>query len=495
MESKIFKELKKKKVDIDKKENHLKKLLEDTKREEKLKINAKNLLFCDFSKQRVDSAILKLLFDLSKESKAKEKFISMYNGEKINFSENRAALHTALRSLNSLKKDDYYLEIKKELKNIENFSNDIISGKLKGSNGKKISDIIVVGIGGSSSGTLFVSKALEGFKKQNMNIHFLHNIDDSLYNNIIQKISLDKSVWIVVSKSNSTMETLLNEERVEKLLKKNGLDAKKHIVSISSKGKIRKEKVLKRLKAFNMFDFVGGRFSLSSASSGVPLSLYLGFENFKRFLKGAEAIDNYILNAPAEKNPALISALIDVWNVKILGYKAKAILPYPYVLKEFVPHIAQLVMESLGKGFDNTDKKLKEQEGYVLFGDSGLNAQHSFMQMAHQGLPFPIDFISTKKPFSKDIEVNKRIEANMTAQAETLAFGDGRKFEGNKPSSTIRVKEISPESIGALTAFYEAEVVFYAFILNINPFDQPGVELAKKNAKIELCTKLSKSNG
>ena len=485
--SKIWQELKSHKKKIQTQDNHLTKLLLNKKRNSALIFETKKLS-CDFTRQRINKTTISLLLKLAKKTNANKKFLSMYDGEKVNITEKRAALHTALRIFNKKKiLKDGNTNITEQIKNtrdtIKIFSKKIHSGKIKTDNGKKFSDIIVVGIGGSHLGCEFCAKALSTFSQKNIEIHFLSNIDNHHFEEIKKAIDIKTSLWIIISKSYQTSETLLNEKKILNLLKKNKINSKKHIVSISAKGKLSKQQTKERLAVFDILDSIGGRYSTSSAVGGIPLSLYLSYENFEELLKGAEEMDNYILNTPIEKNAVLFSALIDIWNTEFLGYQAKAMLPYPYALKEFVPHMCQLVMESLGKAFDNNGKKLEKNTGYILFGDSGLNAQHSFMQMAHQGRAFPIDFIGIEKNNDNNFnDIQKNMEANMLAQAQTLAEGDAKYFEGNRPSSIIRLKNISPKSIGALLSFYEAQIVFYAFILNINPFDQFGVELAKTNA-------------
>jgi glucose-6-phosphate isomerase len=240
-----------------------------------------------------------------------------------------------------------------------------------------------------------------------------------------------------------------------------------------------------------MFDFIGGRYSVTSAVGGLPLSLAFGFDVFNQFLKGCHAMDSHALNAPAKKNIPLITALISIWNSNFLHYPAQAIIPYCSALSRLTPHVQQLYMESLGKGVTSDGKPTDYQTGVIIFGEPGTNAQHSFFQFAHQGSPFPIEFIGVVKPAynkdqakSKGVYNHQELWANMIAQAQALAMGKkddntAKYFTGNRPSSTIIINKLTPESIGLLLAFYEARTVYEGFILGINPFDQFGVELGK----------------
>jgi glucose-6-phosphate isomerase len=240
-----------------------------------------------------------------------------------------------------------------------------------------------------------------------------------------------------------------------------------------------------------MFDFIGGRYSVTSAVGGVPLSLYVGYERFERFLKGAEDMDLHVQNASVEKNIPIVAALVSIWNNNFLGYPSQAIIPYASPLSKLAPHIQQLNMESNGKSVTKDGDPLEEPSGVIIFGEPGTNAQHSFFQLAHQGRPFPIDFIGIIRPYyeqyqnqSKGVSNHQELWSNLVAQPAALALGKedsepAKSFPGNRPSSTILLNDISPENIGRLLAFYEAKTVFEAFIWGINPFDQFGVELGK----------------
>lgn len=273
-----------------------------------------------------------------------------------------------------------------------------------------------------------------------------------------------------------------------------GLDPSKHFITVTSKGSPGDDPAAPILDSFHMFDFIGGRYSVTSAVGGVPLSLYLGYDVFERFLKGANEMDLHANNTPDKKNLPLIAALISVWNNNFLGYPALGIIPYATPLCKLAPHIQQLNMESNGKSVQIDGEPLDINTGQIIFGEPGTNAQHSFFQLAHQGRPFPIDFIGVVTPQymqhqskSRGVTNHQELWANLISQPMALAVGKdskdrARSFSGNRPSSTILLNDLSPENVGRLLAFYEAKTVFEAFIWGINPFDQFGVELGKTMA-------------
>ncbi|MCP3925692.1 MAG: glucose-6-phosphate isomerase [Desulfobacterales bacterium] len=486
-------------------ENHLKHLSKHNNRLTDFSIDDCGIFF-DFSRQRVNGEILSSLIELANEMGVKEKFQSMVAGDRINFSEKRAALHTAVRSSKSVYLDD--LNIKPEMdqvkKEIRVFSEDVRNGKIKGTTGKNITNIVVVGIGGSTLGTQYVFNALEGLGNNPINTCFLSSVDIENFRAIQNKIDAEQTIWIIISKSFSTVETLSNENLVKLFLIDNNLDPAKHIVTITSKGSpgnCRND----ILKSFPMFDFIGGRFSVTSAVGGVPISIGLGFSVYEEILKGAELMDLHAENKEPEENLPLIAALINIWNNHYLNYNAIGIIPYATPLLKLIFHLQQLMMESNGKSFDVNENKLLNRSGMIVFGDQGTNAQHSFFQLAHQGQAFPIEFIGVVKPYHeehqklyKGVTNHQELWANMISQAKTLAEGNDSKdknryFEGNRPSSTILIESLSPLNIGKLLSFYEAKTVYEAFLININPFDQFGVELGKENAN-DIRSEIEKRN-
>ncbi len=482
---------------INQPENHLKNLIKENARLEKFSLKGGGI-FYDFSRQRLDENTLKLLLELAEERKLKAHFQAMMSGEKINTTEKRAALHTASRDFSNnavlLDGKDVMPEIRKVRDEIKAFAEKIHSGRITGSTGKAFKHIVVIGIGGSYLGTEFVSEALGAFADKQIRIHYLANVDIHNFGKIAASIEPETTLWIVVSKSYTTAETSANTEQAYAFMKSKGIDPAKHVVTVTAKDSPGDDPSNPVLASFYMFDFIGGRYSVTSAVGGVPLSLYLGYERFERFLKGAEEMDIHAKTAPPEKNLPLIAALIGIWNNNFLGYPAQAIIPYADPLRKLAPHVQQLYMESNGKSVTKHGEFLAEQSGVMIFGEPGTNAQHSFFQMAHQGRPFPIDFIGVINPqytqyqtTSKGVSNYQELWANLIAQPMALAMGkdDADKskfFSGNRPSSTILLNDLSPENVGRLLAFYEAKTVFEAFVWGINPFDQFGVELGKKLA-------------
>ena len=477
-----------------KKNVHLKNLIQTKNRFEKFSLQMNDFSY-DFSKQRIDDAILKELFELARQTNAKETFSQMVSGKTVNTTEKRPALHTAARDFTQdqilLNDKDVIIEINKVNKQIKSFTENIHNKKIKGTTGKFFTDAVVIGIGGSYLGCKFVYSALQHGIEPLINLHFLPNVDIDNFGQIIKKINPETCLWIIISKSYTTIETMANLNQALLFLKNNHLDPANHIVTVTAKDSPGDEPSNSSLGSFHMFDFIGGRYSVASAVGGLPLSLAFGFDNFHRFLKGCHTMDLHAINAPEENNIPLITALISIWNSNFLDYPALAIIPYCTALSNLCPHVQQLYMESLGKGVTHDGKITDHRTGTIIFGEPGTNAQHSFFQFAHQGSPFPIEFIGVVNPVynkaqatSKGVSNHQELWANMIAQATGLAKGNktnnnAKYFPGNRPSSTILINDLTPESIGMLLAFYEARTVYEGFILGINPFDQFGVELGK----------------
>ena len=419
----------------------------------------------------------------------------MMEGAHLNTTEDRAALHTASRNFSANPVLDNGVDIMPEnirvREQIRKFSQDVHSGKIVGSTGKAFKDMVVIGIGGSYLGPEFVATALQGLADKGIHLYFLSNVDVDNFGAIAAKISPESTLWIVISKSYTTPETAANEHLAREFMRQKGLDASKHLVTVTSKGSPGDDPSNPVLNAFHMFDYIGGRFSVTSAVGGVPLSLYLGYDRYERFLKGAYEMDTHARTAPEEQNIPLIAAMLSIWNNNFLGYPAQGIIPYSCALAKLAPHIQQLSMESNGKSVTQSGQKINIPCGTIIFGEPGTNAQHSFFQLAHQGRPFPIDFIGVIVPHhgsyatkSKGVTNHQELWANLIAQPQALAEGKedanpAKCFTGNRPSSTILIQDLSPENIGRLLAFYEAKTVFEAFVWGINPFDQFGVELGK----------------
>ncbi|MCP3876210.1 MAG: glucose-6-phosphate isomerase [Desulfobacteraceae bacterium] len=476
------------------KKYHLKHLIQNKNRLKNFSIKTDGF-FYDFSKQRVNGELLKELFQLSRETQTRKKFSQMVSGKNVNTTENRAALHTAARDLihDNMVIDD--LDILSELNQVNNsinsFTQKVHQKDITGSGGKPFTDAVIIGIGGSYLGCEFVYNTIKHSMEPKIDLYFLANVDIDNFGHIIKKIDPETTLWIVISKSYTTTETMANLNQVLLFLNNNNINPAKHIVTVTSKGSPGDDSSNKALDSFHMFDFIGGRYSVTSAVGGLPISLAFGFDIFKRFLKGCHQMDLHAQNEIEEKNIPLIAALISIWNSNFLEYPACAIIPYCSALSKLTPHVQQLYMESLGKSVTCDGQILDNQTGVIIFGEPGTNAQHSFFQLAHQGSPFPVEFIGIIKPAynneqakSKGVSNHQELWANMIAQAKALAVGkddqnNAKYFTGNRPSSTIVLNDLSPESIGMLLAFYEAKTVFEGFILGINPFDQFGVELGK----------------
>ncbi|MFC1828755.1 glucose-6-phosphate isomerase [Thermodesulfobacteriota bacterium] len=493
----VWNKLKKQADVMNRPENHLKHLIKVKDRLEKFSRNGAGL-FYDFSRQRIDEKTMDLLLELAEERMLKQQFVNMMHGEKVNTAENRAALHTASRDFSGdpvfVDDTDIMPDIRQVRDKIRNFVSAVHGGKITGSTGKLFKHLVVIGIGGSYLGTEFVSSALRVFADKNIDIHYLANVDIHNFGRITSCIDPETTLWIVISKSYTTAETMANANLADAFMKEKGLDPAKHVVTVTSKGSPGDDPAQPVLSSFHMFDFIGGRYSVTSAVGGVPLSLYLGYDIFERFLSGAEAVDIHAKSVSDKMNLPMIAALISIWNNNFLQYPAHAVIPYASPLEKLAPHVQQLYMESNGKSVTREGEFLKEATGVIIFGEPGTNAQHSFFQLAHQGRPFPIDFIGVITPQyerfktqSRGVTNHQELWANLISQPMALAVGkeDGdpaRCFSGNRPSSTILVKDLEPESVGQLLAFYEAKTIFEALVWGINPFDQFGVELGKTMA-------------
>ena len=475
-------------------ELHLKRLIKDPHRLTDFSLNIPGF-FYDFSRQRLDTDVRQTLNALADDTGAKEMFAKMAAGNPVNPTENRAALHTAVRGFldPGLKPENPQIlhDIQTVAQNIRIFSQDIRSGRITGTRKKKFTDAVIVGIGGSYLGCEFVYKALKATQHPKINLHFLSNVDIDNFGQILSRIDPDTCLWMIVSKSFTTTETMANLTQVQAFLNRHHLNSEEHLVTITAKGSPGDDPSNPVLGSFHMFDFIGGRYSVSSAVGGLPLSLAFGYDIFERFLSGCARMDRHALEAPVRENIPLTAALISIWNIQILKYTAQAIIPYSSALSKLAPHVQQVYMESLGKSVDIKGTPLPCPAGSIVFGEPGTNAQHSFFQLAHQGPAFPVEFIGVLKPgytgdqvTSKGVYNHQELWANLIAQTQALAKGrdhddPARSFSGNRPSSLVVMFDLTPESLGLLLSFYEARTVFEGFILNINPFDQFGVELGK----------------
>jgi glucose-6-phosphate isomerase len=473
---------------------HLKHLIAAPDRLESFSTHGGGLFF-DYSRQRLDKETREELVQLAQGLQLHQRFDQMCSGEMINVTEKRAVLHTAARSFENqpvrVGAQDVMPDIARVREEIKNFSAKVHQGTITGSTGRPIQHVVVVGIGGSYLGTEFVSTALQAVADRHIQLHYLSNVDIHNFGALVERIDPAGTLWVIISKSFTTAETMANTAQVETYMRDQGLDPAHHMVTVTAKGSPGDDPDRPVLQSFHMFDFIGGRFSVTSAVGGVPLSLFLGYERFEEFLQGANEMDRHARSAPVLENLPLLAALISVWNTTYLGYPQQAIIPYASPLAKLAPHVQQLNMESNGKAVDLQGRFLPAPAGVIIFGEPGTNAQHSFFQLAHQGKPFPIEFIGVRTPqypqfrsMSKGVTNHQELWANMLAQATALAVGKddpdaARHFTGNRPSSTIVLSDLSPRNIGRLLSFYEARTVYEGFIWGVNSFDQFGVQLGK----------------
>lgn len=475
-------------------DRHLRRLVDEPNRLASFsKIGAD--LFFDYSRQRLDQHALELLVTAAEELDLLKRFERMCRADKINVTEQRAVLHTAVRAQSSepivLDGRDVVPELARVRDSIRKFSTQVHDGTMTGSTDKPFRDVVVVGIGGSYLGTEFVATALSSGSEPLLRLHYLSNVDIHNFGDIAAKIDPEATLWVVISKSYTTAETMANLRQAEHFMRDKGLDPSRHIVTVTAKGSPGDGPATPVLGTFHMFDYIGGRYSVTSAVGGVPLSLCFGYERYEQLLDGAAQMDQHARSAPESDNLPLLAALITVWNTTYLKYQQQAIIPYAAPLRKLGPHVQQLNMESNGKAVDLSGTLLPEPAGTVIFGEPGTNAQHSFFQSAHQGRPFPIDFIGVRKPqyptynvLSKGVTNHQELWINMVAQARSLAIGKSsddkaRFFSGNRPSSCIVLEDLAPVNIGRLLSFYEARTVYEGFLWGINSFDQFGVQLGK----------------
>ncbi|PCH49436.1 MAG: glucose-6-phosphate isomerase [Flavobacteriaceae bacterium] len=496
---------------------HLKSLFNnDTDRKEKFTINFNDFEF-DYSKNRITEETLQYLLKLVNEVDLKSAIKAQFSGEKINQTEKRAVLHTALRSQlnNEIFVDGKNIvpEIKQALNKIEVFTNKIVSGDWKGYTHKSITDIVNIGIGGSDLGPDMIVESLKYYKNQ-LNVHFVSNIDGDHVQEVIKKLNPETTLFVIVSKTFTTQETLTNSTTIKKwfLQTASESDVAKHFVAVSTNLESVKSFGIASENIFPMWDWVGGRFSLWSAV-GLSISLAIGFKNFKDLLIGAFEMDEHFKNTPFENNAPVILSLIGIWYTNFFNAETEVILPYTQYLNKLAPYLQQAIMESNGKSVDRNGNAVNYQTGNIIWGSTGTNSQHAFMQLLHQGTKLiPADFIGFKESLYGNKEHHEKLMANFYAQTQALAEGKTKEeahldlktqgkmdaietllpykvFEGNKPSTTILIKKLTPKTLGSLIAFYEHKIFVQGVIWNIFSYDQFGVELGK-----ELAQKLYKKS-
>lgn len=482
----------------------------DAKRVEKFHIQWNDFLV-DYSKNIINQETLDLLLNLANEVQLKEAISSYFQGDTINTTENRAVLHTALRtkeSANILVDGVNVMPEVYSVKNkIKNFSNEVISGNKKGFTGKPFTDIVNIGIGGSDLGPAMMIEALQ-FYKNHLNVHFVSNVDGDHVSEVIKKLNPETTLFIVVSKTFTTQETLSNAETIRSWFLQSASqdDIAKHFVAVSINIQKVTEFGIHPDNVFPMWDWVGGRFSVWSAV-GLSVSLAVGFDNFDKLSKGASEMDEHFKNEAFDKNIPVILALLSIWYNNFFGTETEAIIPYTQYLQKLAPYLQQAFMESNGKSIDRDGKPVNYQTGSIIWGEPGTNSQHAFFQLIHQGTKLiPADFIGFKQSLYGNKDHHDKLMSNFFAQTEALLMGktetqvkpefekqgiSGEKadfllpfkvFSGNKPTNTILINKLTPESLGALVAMYEHKIFVQGIIWNIFSYDQWGVELGKQLA-------------
>ncbi|MEF4109293.1 glucose-6-phosphate isomerase [Escherichia coli] len=469
-------------------------------------------MLVDYSKNRITEETLAKLQDLAKECDLAGAIKSMFSGEKINRTENRAVLHVALRNRSNtpilVDGKDVMPEVNAVLEKMKTFSEAIISGEWKGYTGKAITDVVNIGIGGSDLGPYMVTEALRPYKNH-LNMHFVSNVDGTHIAEVLKKVNPETTLFLVASKTFTTQETMTNAHSARDWFLKAAGDEKhvaKHFAALSTNAKAVGEFGIDTANMFEFWDWVGGRYSLWSAI-GLSIVLSIGFDNFVELLSGAHAMDKHFSTTPVEKNLPVLLALIGIWYNNFFGAETEAILPYDQYMHRFAAYFQQGNMESNGKYVDRNGNVVDYQTGPIIWGEPGTNGQHAFYQLIHQGTKMvPCDFIApaiTHNPLS---DHHQKLLSNFFAQTEALAFGKSREvveqeyrdqgkdpatldyvvpfkvFEGNRPTNSILLREITPFSLGALIALYEHKIFTQGVILNIFTFDQWGVELGKQLA-------------
>lgn len=493
---------------------HLKELFNsDPDRFNSFSLEFEDVLF-DYSKNRINAETISLLTSLAEEMNVKSAIQSMFGGEAINQTENRAVLHTALRnqSGNPVMVDgkDVMPEVMEVLDKMKDFSESIISGEWKGYTGKPVRSIVNIGIGGSDLGPVMVTEALKAYKVPHIDAYFVSNVDGTHIAETLKKIDAETTVFMIASKTFTTQETMTNAHSAREWFLENGAaeeDIKKHFVAISTNKKAVEAFGIDTNNMFGFWDWVGGRYSLWSAI-GLSIACTIGFDNFKALLKGAYAADLHFKEAGFSENIPVIMALLGIWYNNFFGAETHAILPYDQYMHRFAAYFQQGDMESNGKYINRNGEKVDHQTGPIIWGEPGTNGQHAFYQLIHQGTKLiPCDFLAPALSHNPIADHHKKLMANYFAQTEALMNGKTadevktelqeqslsetdiakllpfKVFEGNRPTNSFLFKKLTPRTLGSLIAFYEHKIFVQGVIWNIFSFDQWGVELGKQLAK------------
>jgi glucose-6-phosphate isomerase len=483
-----------------------------------------NSLFFDYSKNRINAETIKLLVALAEQTKLRDRVESMFAGEKINITEQRAALHTALRNRSS---HPVYVEGKNVMPDVQRvlglmrrFSDAVRNGQHVGHTGKAIRDIVNIGIGGSDLGPLMVCEALKPYASQKLRVHFVSNIDSTHLTETLKNLDAETTLFIVSSKTFTTQETLTNARSARAwLVDKLGDEqaVAKHFAAVSTNLEATAKFGINPQNVFEFWDWVGGRYYLWSAI-GLPIALFIGMDRFKELLDGAYAMDEHFRNAPLDKNIPVLMGMLGIWYGNFFGASSNAVLPYDQYLHRFPAYLQQLDMESNGKGVDRDGNAVNYDTGMVVWGEPGTNGQHAFYQLIHQGTRMiPADFLAPLHSQNPLGEHHAILLANCFAQTEALMVGKTvtearaeleaqglhgealeallphKVFPGNKPTNTLLFDKLDPHTLGMLIALYEHKVFVQSVVWNINPFDQWGVELGKQLAG-EILPELRNAN-
>ncbi|MBE8714148.1 glucose-6-phosphate isomerase [Sphingobacterium hungaricum] len=484
---------------------------DDPARFEKFSISFNDILV-DYSKNRINEETLALLFQLAKECKLDDAIKAMFAGEKINETEGRQVLHTALRNQSGnavlVEGEDVMPQIKAVLDQMKSFTNRVVSGEWKGFTGKEITDVVNIGIGGSDLGPVMVTEALKSYKTR-LNVHFVSNVDGTHIAEAVKDLNPETTLFLIASKTFTTQETMANANSAKDWFlnsEANESDVAKHFVALSTNEKGVAAFGIDTQNMFVFWDWVGGRYSLWSAI-GLSICLSIGFDNFEELLKGAYEADVHFKETAFEENIPVILAVLGIWYNNFFDAESQAILPYDQYLHRFAAYFQQGDMESNGKYVDRNGNRVTYETGPIIWGEPGTNGQHAFYQLIHQGTKLiPCDFIAPAKSHNPIGNHHQLLLSNFFAQTEALMNGKTEEvvveelikagkseeeieklknfkvFEGNRPTNSILIKEITPKALGTLIAFYEHKIFVQGVIWNIFSFDQWGVELGKQLA-------------
>lgn len=479
--------------------------MEDPDRYKRYSLAVPDIIF-DYSKNRINNETLKLLLELAYECELHKAIKAMFTGERINETEGRSVLHTALRSFSGKpvlsEGKDVMPEVIKEREHMKNFCRKVHKGEWKGYTGKKIKYIVNIGIGGSDLGPMMVTEALKPYWIKDMHPHFVSNVDGTDLAEVLKKVTPEETLFLIASKTFTTQETMTNAHSARDWFLKAAKDKKavaKHFVALSTNEKGVEEFGIDKENMFVFWDWVGGRYSLWSAI-GLSIALTIGYNNFEEMLKGAFEVDKHFREKKFEKNIPVIMGLVSLWYINFFGAQSEAILPYDQYMHRFPAYFQQGNMESNGKHIDRNGKKVTYATGPVIWGEPGTNGQHAFYQLLHQGTPvIPADFIAPAISHNPMGEHHKILLSNFFAQTEALMNGKNRhdlkdekvpeklipfkEFEGNKPTNSFLITKITPFTLGEMIALYEHKIFVQGVIWNIYSFDQWGVELGKVLAK------------